>query len=223
MDSQGPARLVVFDFDGTVADTWRDIATALNQTLADAKLPEARGPEVRSMIGDGARKLLERAVPPDCRSEVEVDALYEVFSRHYHRCCLETTELYPGVEAALDELSPEGLAICSNKPGPFLDKIVEGLGLKGRFRVVLGGDALPGVRKPDRRVLEHLISRAGFEPDEVWMVGDSGVDVQTGKAVAARTVGCSWGLRGREELRAAGPDFLIDHPREIVPVVLGRR
>ncbi len=223
MNSQSPARLVVFDFDGTLADTWRDIATALNRALAEVKLPEARGPEVRSMIGDGARKLLERALPPDLRSDAEIDALYAGFSEHYDRCCLETTELYPGVESALDELAGEGLAICSNKPARFLDRIVEGLGLKGRFRVVMGGDALPGVRKPDRRVLEHLRSRAGFEPDELWMVGDSGVDIRTGRAVATRTVGCSWGLRGRDELRAAGPDFLIDHPREIAPVVLGRR
>lgn len=214
--------MIVFDFDGTIADTWRDIATALNQTLEEARLPEARGPEVRSMIGNGARGLLERAVPPDLRSEAQINALYAVFSEHYERCCLDTTELYPGVEMALDELSGEGLAICSNKPGRFLDRIVEGLGLKGRFRVVLGGDALPGVRKPDARVLEHLVARAGFEPDELWMVGDSAVDVRTGQAAAARTIACSWGLRGRDELRDARPDFLIDHPREIVPVVLGR-
>ena len=216
-------RLIAFDFDGTLADTWRDIAAALNRALSEAELPEVHGPEVRNMIGDGARKLLERAVPPERRNPADIDALYAIFADYYDRCCLDTTELYPGVEVALNELASEELAICSNKPSRFLDRIVEGLGLKGRFRVVLGGDAIPGVRKPDRRVLEHLVSRVDFAPSEFWMVGDSAVDVRTGKAASARTLACAWGLRGRDELRDAVPDFLIDDPLEIAPVVLGRR
>ena len=78
----------MFDFDGTLADTWRDIATALNRTLRETDLPAVTGPEVRYWIGDGALKLLERAVPEERRSQDFVDDLYERFRVHYDACCL---------------------------------------------------------------------------------------------------------------------------------------
>jgi phosphoglycolate phosphatase len=78
------------------------------------------------------------------------------------------------------------------------------------------------VRKPDGRVVDEVIARLGEPVDEVFMVGDSAVDVETGRAAGARTIGCLWGLRGREELDRAGADVLVGHPREIPPVVLGR-
>ncbi len=100
--------------------------------------------------------------------------------------------------------------------------MIDGLGLKAYFRVVLGGDSLP-VKKPDGRVLEQLVERLGEAPKEIWMVGDGAVDVEMGRAAGARTIGCAWGLRGRDELRKAGVDALIEHPREITRVVFGQR
>jgi len=189
MADQRPSRLVVFDFDGTLADTWRDIATALNQTLADAGLPAVGGPDVRFWIGEGAMKLLERAVPEE---ERDADKLAALFER------------------------------ASNKPTRFLPRVIDGLGLKGYFRIVLGGDTLD-VQKPDPRVLAHLIAQLETRPDQVWMVGDSAIDIETGRNSGARTIGCAWGLRGRDELRDARPDFLVESPREIPPLVLGAR
>ncbi len=214
------SRLVVFDFDGTLADTWRDIATALNRTLADAGLPAVEGPDVRFWIGDGALKLLERAVPAERRGELELEQLFEVFRDHYDRCLLDTTEPYRGIVECLDALAGAALAVASNKPTRFLTRAIDGLGLKGYFSVVLGGDTLD-VRKPDPRVLDHLIERLGTRPSQVWIVGDSAIDIQTGRNANARTIGCAWGLRGREELRAAGPDYLVETPAEIPPLVLG--
>jgi len=220
-DGLGRRRLAIFDFDGTLADTWRDIASALNRTLRDVGLPLVEGPEVRFWIGDGVFKLLERAVPEPHRSTQRIAELHERFREHYHACCLDTTETYPGIIECLDELSTVALAIASNKPAQFLDHMVGELGLKPYFRVVLGGDSL-SIRKPDGRVVEQVIKRLGEPVDEVFMVGDSAVDVQTGRAAGGRTIGCLWGLRGREELDRAGVDVLVGHPREIPPVVLGR-
>ena len=213
-------RVVVFDFDGTLADTWRDLATALNRTLADTGLPPVEGPQVQAWIGDGALKLLANALPPSEREPSRLEPHYERFRAHYDRCCLDTTELYPGIPACLESLAQESLAILSNKPARFLDRIIDGLGIKGVFGAVLGGDTLP-VRKPDPAVLAGVIERLGVRPDEVWMIGDSAIDVATGRAAGARTIGCGWGLRGREELRAAGVEFLVEHPREIARTVLG--
>lgn len=227
--AEQPRRLVVFDFDGTLADTWRDIATALNETLVEVGLPEVHGPDVRQMIGDGARKLLLRAVPPARRTPEEIDALYARFALRYEHCFLDTTELYPGMAAALDELADAELAIASNKPTRFLEPIVAGLGLKDRFRVALGGDALD-VKKPDPRVVHSVVervygsgTRTVGEEIEVWMIGDSAVDIATGRDAGAGTIGCAWGLRGRDELRAAEPDFLLEDPTAIPAAVLGRR
>jgi phosphoglycolate phosphatase len=216
----GTSRFVVFDFDGTVADTWRDIATALNRTLLESGLPAVEGPEVRYWIGDGALKLLLRAVPESHRSGAAIDELYARFADHYERGCLDTTELYPGVVECLAALRGVPLAIASNKPERFLTRIVEGLGLKQYFSLLAGGDTL-AVRKPDPAVLLDLRDRLGTPAEQIWMVGDSAVDVETGRAAGATTIGCGWGLRGREELRRANVHFLVEHPREIPRIILG--
>lgn len=218
MPQRTPRPVVIFDFDGTLADTWRDIATALNRTLGEAGLPAVHGPDVRFWIGEGVVKLLERALPAPRTSERDLDALYQRFRRHYDGCCLDTTETYPGVIECLEGLGDAVLAVASNKPGRFLDRVLEGLGLKPYFGVVLAGDTLD-TRKPDPQVVRHLLSRIDVEPSSVWMVGDSAVDVETGRAAGARTIGCGWGLRGRDELRQAGVDHLIESPREIPPLV----
>ena len=221
MSSEARQPLVVFDFDGTLADTWRDIATALNRTLADAGLPRVEGPQVRFWIGQGVIHLLEQAVPGVGRDEKAVHELYMRFREHYEVCCLDTTDTYPGIMECLAELSDARLAIASNKPAYFLDRILDGLGLKGYFRVTVGGDSL-GVRKPDPGVIEHVRSRIDGTPSSVWMIGDSAIDVGTGQASQAGTIGCAWGLRGRQELEEANVEWLIEHPREIPRIVYGR-
>ncbi len=216
----GKRSLVIFDFDGTLADTWRDIASALNRTLEGEGLAPVAGPEVRFWIGEGAYRLLEQAVPEAARAPKRLERLYETFRGHYDACCMDTTETYPGIVECLDVLEGTTLAIVSNKPVRFLSRLVDDLGLKAHFRVILGGDSL-SVRKPDGQVIEHLLDRLDARPERVYVVGDSAVDVEMGRAAGARTIGCAWGLRGREELAGAGVDVLVEHPREIPAVVLG--
>jgi phosphoglycolate phosphatase len=214
--------LLVFDFDGTLADTWRDLATALNRALADAGLPTVHGPDVKFWVGHGVRPLLARAVPS--ADAEHLDALFERFAAHYARGCLETTRLYDGVAECLAACADATLAVASNKPAEFLLPMVEGLGIAAHFAAVLGGDSL-AARKPDPAVLREVATRtgAGAAPDAIWMIGDSAVDVATGRAAGARTIGCAWGLRGRDELAEAGCEFLIEHPREIAEIVWSRR
>jgi len=227
-----PRPLLVFDFDGTLADTWRDLATALNRTLGDEGLPLLDGPEVKFWIGHGVRPLLERAVPGAEPGRLE--QLYARFAAHYERGCLDTTRLYDGIEACLAACGRADLAVASNKPAAFLLPMVERLGIASHFRVVFGGDSLTA-RKPDPAVLHEVAARvahdgfrrgerserAGVAPkaSSIWMIGDSGVDVATGRAAGARTIGCAWGLRGREELADAGCDHLVEHPSEIPSLV----
>lgn len=209
--------LVVFDFDGTLADTWRDIATALNRTLREAGREAVEPAAVREWVGHGVRRLIGRAIASDAPARVE--PLFLRFRAHYADCCLDTTTLYDGVPAALAALAPRHvLAVLSNKPQAFLDRIVDGLAIRPLFAAVVGGDAL-AVSKPDPATLAHVVARVGGAA-AVWMVGDSAVDVETGKRFGARTIGCAWGLRGREELRAAGADVLVESAAEL-PDLLG--
>jgi phosphoglycolate phosphatase len=211
-------RLIVFDFDGTLADTWRDLATALNETLREAGLAAVAGAEVRAWIGDGLMRLLERALPASEHTPARITALYARLCVHYERCCLDTTTLYPSISECLARLSKHTLAILSNKPATFLDRVVTGLGLAGRFAAVVGGDALPAP-KPDPRALDFVAAVAAFSEGEIWMIGDSGLDIASGRAAGARTIGCTWGLRGAEELRAAQAEFVVEHPLQIPPLI----
>ena len=213
--------VVVFDFDGTLAATWRDIAAALNATQADAGLPLADGPEVRFWIGNGVMCLLERAIPESERSPASLRRLYEKFQDHYDAGCLNSTETYSGILECLDQLQDVELAVLSNQPARFLNMVIDGLDLKRYFRVVLGGDSGPE-RKPHPAAMSHLLEQMGRPAGRLWMVGDSAGDIETGRSVQAPTNGCTWGLRGREELREAGADHLINHPDEIPALIFSR-
>jgi phosphoglycolate phosphatase len=214
--------LIVFDFDGTLADTWRDLAAALNRTLEEDGLEPATGPEVRFWIGHGVMPLIQRAVPD--ASPARIERLRARFFAHYEHGCLDTTQLYDGIADCLAACDGADLAIASNKPAVFLAPMVERLGIASRFAIVLGGDSLP-VRKPDGAVLvetaARVAARTGHAHGRVVMVGDSAVDVETGRNAGATTIGCAWGLRGRDELVAAGVDHLVEHPSEIAKRVWG--
>ena len=215
--------LVVFDFDGTLADTWRDLAAALNRTLAGEGLPEVTGPEVRFWVGHGVLPLLARAVPGADAAHLE--RLRTRFFAHYERGCMDTTRLYDGVLACLEACRGADLAIASNKPAAFLVPMVERLGIAAHFAAVLGGDSL-AVRKPDGAVLAEVAGRVRAhtraEHSAVFMIGDSAVDVETGRNAGAVTIGCAWGMRGPDELVAAQVDHLIEHPDEIAQLVWRR-
>jgi len=210
--------LLVFDFDGTLADTWRDLASAVNRTLAEAGLPAIEGPQVKFWLGHGVRPLLARAVPD--ASSGRLEELFARFAEHYARDCLATTRLYDGIEACLAACAGADLAVASNKPVAFLVPMVERLGIAPHFAAVLGGDSL-AAPKPDPAVLREVARSIGARaaPEDVFMIGDSAVDVATGLAYGARTIGCAWGLRGREELARAGCEHLIEHPSEIPDLV----
>ena len=210
--------LVIFDFDGTLADTWRDIADAINETLAGAGVPAVDGPTARFGIGEGVLPLLRRHLGP-AATESRVRVLHADFVRRYERQTLRHTALYPGTKDALDALGWARLAILSNKPSAYLQRLLQELAIASRFEIALGGDSLP-CTKPDPELVRTVVERTGARSERIWVVGDSGVDVTLGRAAGASTIGCAWGLRGRDELVAAGADWVAEHPREL-PSLIG--
>ncbi len=204
-----PRALVVFDLDGTLVDSSLDLANAVNAALrrVDPRSPALALDTVRSFIGNGARNLVSRslvhagiALPPD-------EAL-PIFLEEYERRLTENTRFYPGVEDVLDRLAAHSLAVLTNKPGDMSRRILDALGAGPRFFRVYGGGDLPS-RKPDPDGLQRLIAESMAAPGTTVMVGDSAIDVRTGRAAGAHTVGVRYGF-DPGSLQTDPPDALFD-------------
>jgi len=211
-------RLVVFDLDGTLIDSSRDLAAAVNATLA--RVAPAASPlplaTVRTLIGEGARNLIARSLE-QAGLDAPVQEMLPVFLECYRARLLDDTTLYPGVRETLEVLYPRRLAVLTNKPGDMSRAILEGLGVAGHFFRVYGGDDLP-TRKPDPEGLLRILSEAGSEAGDAVLVGDSGVDVRTARAAGVRAVGVTYGF-DPESLRREPPDIVLAEFREL-PAIL---
>jgi phosphoglycolate phosphatase len=208
------ARLLVFDLDGTLVDSSRDLAAATNaalEQLAPGTAPIPL-PAVISFVGEGARVLVERSLRHSGLA-LPVDDVLPVFLECYAGRLLDTTRLYPGMAEALDALRPRTLAVLSNKPGAFSRTILEGLGVAARFARIWGAGDVPA-RKPDPAGLLRLAAELAAGPEETFMIGDSATDVATGRAAGVKVVGVAWGL-DPAGLRAARPDRILEHPSEL--------
>lgn len=209
---------LIWDFDGTLADTWRDLATCVNLALAEVGRPPFEG--VRDSIGYGARSLLAAALAEKDPSPEQVDAVLAKFRVHYAVHCLDESRLYDGIIPVLDALAGHRMAVVSNKPAVFLLDMIDRMGLRPRFELVLGGDSLEH-KKPHPSVLEHVAAFFGVPPESLWMIGDGETDVSAARAVGARSIACLWGLRDRAVLAEAGPDHFAATPQEIVEIITG--
>lgn len=205
---------LVFDLDGTLVDSARDLAAATNAALRRVAPGVAPIPleVVISFVGEGARLLIERSLR-HARLELSPDEVLPAFLDCYGRMLLDTTRLYPGIEAALDALPGRPLAVLTNKPGPFSRAILEGLGVAERFARIWGAGDVEE-RKPDPAGLLRLVAELGGRPEECWMIGDSPTDVRTARAAGVRAAGVAWGLDPRG-MRAAGPDVVFERVEDL--------
>lgn len=211
-------RAIIFDLDGTLADTLRDIAEAGNTAFASAGLAPRALAEYRGAVGSGVNVLLQRLSGIDDRERVA--EMERVFREYYHEHCLDYTRLYPGVSEFLDAIGRAGLPMCvlSNKPHEYTVKTVEALCGERRFLEVRGeGNGF--ARKPDAACALHLAGRMGRSPGETVFVGDSDIDMHTAQNAGMRAVGVTWGFRDREVIEAAGAHAIIDHPNELLPLI----
>jgi phosphoglycolate phosphatase len=213
-----PAALV-FDLDGTLVDSRRDLAEAVNRTRAELGVAALPVVEVTGMVGEGARKLMQRAlagVVDPAADRAAFDRLFARFLEHYWDTCLETTRPYPGVEAMLGELAAAGLplALLTNKPEATTHRILEHFDLARRFAAVVGGDTF-ATRKPDPAGLADIARRLARPLAATMMIGDSPTDAATARAAGSRFALALWGFPPPEvtaplaaELRAPDPPAL---------------
>jgi phosphoglycolate phosphatase len=202
-----PARLLVFDLDGTLVDSLEDLTVAVNAAIGSFGIPPLPRQSVRRFIGDGMTSLVRRSLPPD-RIELLPDAV-ERFVSHYGRHLLDNTRPYPGVADALRKWSGKyKMAVLTNKPLAMTEEILEGLSLSRHFFAVRGADSYP-TKKPDPQGLLRLIEEAGAAARETVMVGDGKTDILAGRGAGAITCGAMYGL-GTESLEGHPPDFTVD-------------
>jgi len=204
--------LLIFDLDGTLADTKQDIATAVNLTLKEFGLPPKESAVIYGYVGDGVRKLLQRAF------EGQPQGFYEralkVFRQHYLTHLLDTTQFYPGVLEILDHFKGKKRAIATNKPFEYTQKIIEGLGVRDHFDLVLGGDSTLHL-KPHPAIIQVVLGRLGVDGKRAVMVGDGVNDILAARAAGAKSCAVGYGLGQTEDLLAANPDFFCDRIKDL--------
>jgi phosphoglycolate phosphatase len=203
-------RAVIFDLDGTLADTLHDLAAALNRTLAELDLPPHAPDAVRGMVGGGLGKLLDRGL--DAGRQRAGERLVELYAAEP----AAQSRLYPGAADALAALRQAGvpLGLCTNKPEPIARDLLQALGIAEAFGCIQGSDAgLP--RKPDPAGATHVAARLGAAPGRTIMVGDSLTDVKTARAAGlAGIVLVSYGYSATPA-QTLGADAVIDHLDEL--------
>ena len=206
--------LVIFDLDGTLVDTAPDIAGALEATLAGVGVAAPPLDAVKTMVGDGARELIRRALAA-AGADGDLDALFAAFLAHYRAHVSDRSAAYPGVTEALDALETAGVAcaVITNKPGDIARHLLQDLSLANRFVAIIGdGDGFP--RKPDPGAALALLAGAGTQPERAAVVGDGLPDVRLARVLGARAIAAAWGYVGPERLAAEKPDALARTPEE---------
>ena len=203
---------ILFDLDGTLVDSRADLAHAVNAALVKVNLPQRSIEEITGFIGEGSRRLLEKAVAPHQDRFAEAHAAWE---EAYAAGLLQRTTLYPGMRELVDELAATAqLAVHTNKPGKYARPILEGLGVSARFaRVLGGGDGSPN--KPSPEGVQRLLADLRATADKAVYVGDSSIDAQTATAAGVRFVGVAWGYGGEDQLRGAGATRIAQTAEEL--------
>ena len=212
-------QLLIFDLDGTLIDSRLDLANAVNATRLHMGLEPLTNETVYSYVGNGAPVLIRKSLGAGF-NDAEVGRGLEYFLDHYSRHALVSTTLYPGVLESVDRLAAAGkqMAVLTNKPVRISQSIMEGLKLSDRFFRVYGGNSFEQ-KKPDPVGIEALMREAGVDRTQTVMIGDSNVDIQTGRNAGVACCGVTYGFQP-ESLADPVPDLVADRMELVADWVL---
>ncbi|OPY72013.1 MAG: Phosphoglycolate phosphatase [Syntrophorhabdus sp. PtaU1.Bin058] len=211
---------VIFDLDGTLADTLEDLADSMNRVLALQGFPVHSYDAYRYFIGKGIKNLVAETLPPDKRSKEYVARSYELIIADYCKNYLVKTRLYDGIADLVNRLRGHGvkLAVFSNKPDDLTKRIVEALMGTESFEMVLGAQAGMPV-KPDPVGALLISTHLGIAPGNILYLGDTDIDMMTANNAGMFAVGALWGFRTKDELLANGARAVIGHPLEMLQIM----
>ncbi|MBB4641916.1 HAD family hydrolase [Rhizorhapis suberifaciens] len=215
-----PFDIVGFDLDGTLLDTSGDLAAAVNHTLAIIGRPRFSIEEVRLLVGNGAKVMLQRGLERSGGCTDELMAQYlPVLLQFYGENLAHHSKAYPGLTEAMDELHARGvrLAICTNKYERFAKALIEQMGLTERFDAIIGGDTMgPGKAKPHAAPIEEMIRRCGG--GRTIFLGDSINDTMAAKSAGIPSIAVSFGFLN-QPIEELGADLIIHHYEELIPTL----
>ena len=210
-------KLYIFDLDGTLVNSLYDLADSVNIVLERHGYPVRETEEYKYFVGNGAVKLIERALPEDARSEENIRALHAEFSEVYAEHIVCKTREYDGIVELLSELKKRGcmMAVASNKPDIFSKQVAESIFGKSMFDSIHGKrEGVPTKPSPD--IMLDIMAELGVKPGECVHSGDSNVDVATAHNAGVECIGCTWGFRTEDELKEAGADMIAHQPMDIL-------
>jgi len=206
-----PISLLIFDLDGTLVNTLEDIAASVNYTLSRLGSPLLPLDRVRQYVGDGVEMLMTRSLGGrDGRLEDAVS----LYKEHHRRNLTVRSALYPSVKETLEHFKSLPLSVISNKSAEFIGPLLDGLGIGRYFKLIIGADAgLPLKPAPD--AVLRILSELRVPKERTAMVGDGTSDILAGRAAGVLTCAVTYGFRSEDELRKAGPDYVIHELSEL--------
>lgn len=213
-------RAVIFDLDGTLANTIADLASACDYAIGTLGLPPHTLEEYKYFVGNGIKKLIMRASGITDENDETLKNLYSVFMKRYGGHYCDKTVVYDGDTELIEELIKRNIksAVVTNKENTMANAVIEKLYGRDKFAAVLGqSDKYP--TKPDPTAVKIVLERLGVTPEECLFVGDSDVDIITGHNAGMKSVGVLWGFRTEQELRAAGADYIVRKPADILKLL----
>lgn len=214
-----PYKAVIFDLDGTLVDSIKDIADAMNVVLEKRNYPTFNYDTYKTFVGSGVRSLVIKALPSDTPSNEEVDACLEDMMKVYSELCVNKTSPYDGILELLDTLQSKNLklSILSNKENTLTKKVSAAL-LPDYLSPVLGLKE-EAHKKPNPKVVLEICDGINVKPEEAIYVGDTDVDILVAKNANMLPVGVSWGFRDKTELIKAGAAHILEQPSDLLALV----
>ena len=207
---------IIFDLDGTIADTIDDIGNGVNSMLKEFSFPTLTRKQVTANINYGARELIRRSLPEIAKKDDElITRALKIYEGYYAKCYADKTCLYPGIKESLSYFNKEGIkiAVLSNKQDEFVKTIIRKLLPDIKFSVVMGQGRFP--TKPNPDAVKYILDVIGVKSDHTAFIGDSHIDMITAKNSGTHAVGVTWGYRSREVLIENGAEYLIDTPEAL--------
>jgi 2-phosphoglycolate phosphatase len=214
-----PLKAVLFDLDGTLVDSEKDIAEAANYTREHYGLKRVPDTTIAQYVGNGVYTLLEKSL--GTTDQAKIQEAYEVFQSHYRVHCADFTKPYPGAFDLLNALKKKNIkmGVVSNKPQEFTTSVLEKLNLAPYFEVAFGPEATTN-RKPHPEPLLVALEKLGAQPSEAVMVGDSIVDIQAAQAGQIKVAVFTHGYGTRKVLNSGNPDWIVDSFQELIPILI---
>ena len=214
MSRKWRATTIVFDLDGVLIDSGRDIANAVNFTLETLGLPKRPVEQIVSFIGPGAEGILRKSL--GSAADSLIDQALPIYKARYNEYCVVETTVYPGIPAMLSQLKSAGkaMAVATNKMEAFTHRILDGLGISQYFDLIIGAESVTR-RKPDPQAINLILASLQVPPEKTIVVGDATTDIQAAKAAGTISCGATYGLGSVEEITGAHPDFIINEASEL--------